>query len=150
MLGPDGFRALAEQALGRSSADQTEVVLVSTDAALTRFAGSAIHQNVVERDAEVRVRAVIGLRVGVARTNDLSADGLARVVERAAEIARRQPEDPDFPGLPEWAPIQPVDGYRAETAACSPDRRALMVKTICDLALERRLTASGAFTTEAG
>ena len=150
MLGPEGFSALAEQVLGRSSADQTEVVLVSTDSALTRFAGSAIHQNVVERDAEVRVRAVIGQRVGVARTNDLSADGLVRVVERAAEVARRQREDPDFPGLPEAAPIQPVDGFRAETEACSPDRRALMVKTICDLAVERRLTASGAFTTEAG
>ena len=148
MLGAEDFKAIADRVLGRSRADQTEVLLTATDSALTRFANSAIHQNVVERNAEVRVRAVVGRRVGVATTNDVSGDALDRVVERAAAVASRQPENPEFPGLPEASPAPEVEGYAAETAECPPERRARMVKAVCDLAVERELIASGALTTE--
>src|SRR6266540_1838923 len=108
MLGPDGVRTLAEKLFSASKADQTEVLVLAGDSSLTRFANSAIHQNVSERDAEVRVRAVLGTRVGVASTNDLGPESLARVAASAVEIARRQPENPDFPGLPAPRPLAQV------------------------------------------
>src|SRR5918998_4431274 len=101
MLGAEAFDRIAARVLARSRAAQTEVLVLGTDSALTRFANSTIHQNVAERNAEVRVRAIVGKRSGVATTNDLAESALARVVERAVEAARRQPEDPDLPGLPE-------------------------------------------------
>ena len=148
MLGAEAFDRIGARVLGRSTADQTEVVVLGTDSALTRFASSTIHQNVAERNAEVRVRAIVGRRSGVAATNDLSDDALDRLAERAAEIARRQPEDPDLPDLPTPSELVPVDAYREETAACPPERRARMVATICRLATEQGLDASGALTTE--
>ena len=148
MLDSEQFKRLAEVVLARSRADQTEMVAIGIDSALTRFANSTIHQNVVERNLEVRVRAVVGQRVGVATTNDLSKGGLERVAERALHSAERQPENPDFPGLPATGIAEPVDGFRPETAECPPERRARMVKTICDLAAERGVVASGALTTE--
>src|SRR3712207_2272138 len=100
MVGADQVDRLAARVLGRSRADQTEVLVLGTDSALTRFANSTIHQNVAERNAEVRVRAIVGKRSGVAATNDLSDAALDRVAERAAEIARHQPEDSELPDLP--------------------------------------------------
>ena len=148
MLGAEAFDRIAARVLARSRAEQTEVVVLGTDSALTRFASSAIHQNVAERNAEVRVRAVVGKRAGVATSNDLSDDTLDRLADRAAEIARHQPEDPDQPDLPGPSELEPVDAYREETASCPPERRARMVGTICRLATEQGLEASGALTTE--
>ena len=65
--------------LAASTADQTEVVVIGVDSALTRFANSGIHQNVAERNVQVRVRAIVGKRSGVATTNDLSESALAQV-----------------------------------------------------------------------
>jgi predicted Zn-dependent protease len=148
LLGRAGFEALTDRVLAASSADQTEVVALGVDSALTRFANSAIHQNVAERNVEVRVRAIVGKRAGVATTNDLSDSALGRVVERAVEAARRQPEDPELPDLPAPLPVEPVASFSPSTAACSPERRARMVGTVCALAVEAGLNASGACTTE--
>ncbi|SRR5581483_9475513 len=149
MLGPDAIRRLAETIFAASRADETEVLVLAGDSSLTRFASSAIHQNVTERDAEVRVRAVVGKRAGVASTNDLSSEALRRVAETAVTIAGLQPENPDFPGLPAPRPIVPVNAFAQATADYGPAQRAAAVKVICDLALERGCQAFGAFSTSA-
>src|SRR4051794_30311461 len=131
LLGRAGFEALARSLLARSQADQTEVLAIGSDSALTRFANSGVHQNVSERNVEVRVRAIVGKRTGVATTNDLSESALARVVERAVEAARLQPEDPDLPDLAGPGPADSVPGFSQSTADCSPEQRAGMVKPIC-------------------
>jgi predicted Zn-dependent protease len=148
LLGRAGFEALAERVLAASSADQTEVVVLGTSSSLTRFANSGIHQNVAERNVEVRVRAILGKRQGVATTNDLSDAALARVAERALDAARQQPDDPDLPDLPGPQPISEVPGFVQSTADCSPEQRARLVQPICVLANEAGLKASGACTTE--
>jgi PmbA protein len=148
VLTSERFQAIADRLLARSTADQTEVVATGTESSLTRFANSTIHQNVGERNIEVRVRALVGRRAGVATTNDLSESGLDRLVERALEAARHQPEVPDLPDLASPVPVVPVDGYRSATAAATAEQRARLVGTICALASEAQLGASGACTTE--
>ncbi len=77
MLGQQHVEALLQQVLSYSKADETEVVIVGQEAAITRFAGSSIHQNVAETDVTVTVRAVSGKRVGMASTNNLDKEALA-------------------------------------------------------------------------
>ena len=91
MLGETRIKQLAEAILTRSTADQTEVVVLAGDSALTRFANSTIHQNVAETDAEVRIRVVLGTRIGVATTNNLDDEALAQTLEKALAMARLQP-----------------------------------------------------------
>ena len=148
LLGRARFETLADRALNASTADQTEVVVIGVDSALTRFANSGIHQNVSERNVEVRVRAIVGKRSGVATTNDLSDSAMAQVVERAIEAARRQPEDPELPDLPGPLPAEAVPSFSRSTADCTPAQRARMVQPICALAVEHGLKASGACSTE--
>lgn len=96
---------------------------------------------------DVRVRAVLGTRVGVASTNRLDERALRDTVQRAIEGARYAPENPEFRGLPIPAPIRKVSAYAASTAAYTPERRAEDVKRVCDRALAQDLNASGAWST---
>jgi predicted Zn-dependent protease len=148
LLGTAAFEALAGKILAASKADQTEVAVIGVDSALTRFANSGIHQNVAERNVEVRVRAIVGKRQGVATTNDLSDAAIARVLERAVAAAERQPEDPELPDLPDPRAAEPVQSFSQATADCSPEQRAQMVEPVCRLAVESGLKASGACSTE--
>jgi predicted Zn-dependent protease len=147
MLGQTGIKTITDAILARSTADQTEVVILAGDSALTRFANSTIHQNVAEVDTEVRIRAVLGTRIGVATTNNLDDDALAQALENALNIARLQPENPDFRSLPEPQPVPPVTAFSQATAGCSPERRANSVGAICLPAREAGVSASGALST---
>ncbi len=140
-------RALLQKALHYSQAEQTEVVYQGTESALTRFATNHIHQNVAECNAELRVRAVVGKRVGVATTNRLDDESLRQVVEQALAIARIQPENPEFSSLPAPQPIQTAPSYSERTAGFTPEERARRVGIIVQLAKEQGLEAAGAFST---
>jgi PmbA protein len=128
-----------------------EALYLARDAALTRFAGSRIHQNVAEHDATLRLRVVDGGRTGVASTNRLDEQGIAEVVARAQEICRRSAPNPDLP------PLAAADagcaesdlGYVAATAEAQPDRRAEGARAVIAAAHPGNLIASGAFSTEA-
>ncbi len=150
MLGRKKMREIAERVLSLSTAEQTEVIIMSEDSGLTRFANSYIHQNVAERDVGLRVRTVVGKKIGVASINDLSQEALERVVERAVTIASLQPENPDFTSLPGPAPIAEIEAFDEATAAFGPEARARAVGVICRQAVDNGLIASGAFTTGAG
>lgn len=141
-------RALLQKVLSYSKAGQTEVVYLGTESALTRFANNFIHQNVAESNHELHVRAVVGKRTGVARTNRLDDESLRRVTEQALEIALLSPENPEFHSLPEPQPIVPAPGYNDHTAQYSAEARARGVGVIVQLAKERGLESAGAFSTE--
>jgi PmbA protein len=153
VLGEKRIKEIAGSILAQSTADQTEVVIVSGDSYLTRFANSTIHQNVAETDTEVRIRVVLGAtgaqgaQVGVATTNDLGAEALGRTLEAALGIARLQPTNPDFKSLPGPQPLPDVTAFSESTAACTPEQRAQGVGTICLMAREQGVIASGALTT---
>jgi PmbA protein len=149
MLGEKRIKDLTDGILARSTADQTEVVVLAGDSYLTRFANSTIHQNVAETDTEVRIRVVLGKRVGVATTNDLDDEALIQTLESALAIARLQPENPDFKSLPGPQPIPEVVAFSEATANCSPEQRAKGAGAICLMAREAGVVASGALTTAA-
>ncbi|HAL62381.1 MAG TPA: TldD/PmbA family protein [Chloroflexi bacterium] len=149
MLGEAKIKEIAERVLALSTADQTEVVILGEENQLTRFANSYIHQNVAEKNAQIRVRAVVGRKIGVATTNDLSDEALAQAVESAIGAARLQRENPDFLYLPSPQPIPKVEGFVEATAGCTPKERAQAASIICRRATEKGLNASGALTTAA-
>ena len=147
MLGEKRVKELTDGILARSTADQTEVVVLAGDEYLTRFANSTIHQNVAETDSEVRIRVVLGSRVGVATTNNLDDEALARTLENALSIARLQPENPDFKSLPGPQPMPEFTSFSQATASCTPEQRAEGAGSICMMAREAGVVASGALTT---
>jgi predicted Zn-dependent protease len=129
MWGEERLTELAAGALAVGG--EIEVLLSRTDSALTRFAGSRIHQNTSRLDGEARVRVVVDGRVGVVATNHLSHDGLRTAAEKAREIAALTPPDPHFPGLaPAGQPYGRTQGPDEETVGCPPQRRAELVAAV--------------------
>jgi predicted Zn-dependent protease len=152
MLGKERLEDIANSILSRSTADQTEVVIIAGDHCLTRFANSTIHQNVAERDAEVGIRVVLdvasgGPRIGVAKTNQLDDQSLEQARETAMAIARLQPENLEFKSLPGPLPLPEVTGFAQATAAHTAEQRAQDAGVICLMAREAGVVASGALRT---
>ncbi len=147
MIGEEKIREVTEDILRYSTADQTEVVVTADDLALTRFANSAIHQNVQESNAEVRVRVVLGKKIGVATTNTLDPERLRGIVDSAIAAAKTQPDNPDFVSLPAPESVRPLHATDEATANCPPEARAEAVRTVCTLSRERQFSAAGALET---
>ena len=139
---------LCDLVLGASRADQTEVVLSTEAAALTRFANNVIHQNVAEEGVSATVRAVVGQRVGVASSTDVSPDGLRQLADAAYRLALVSAADEDFVSLPGPLPYAgETDFADAAAAACGPEQRAATVAEAIALAAAEGFTASGACST---
>ena len=142
MVGEKKLQQIAKKVLGSSRAHETEVLLFVTDHGLTRFANSQIHQNVAWEDVGISVRVVVGKRIGVASTNNFSNQALRDVVRRAQELAKLQKEDPYFKGLPKPKKYPKVEKFIHRV---TPQERAQAVATIIKKAIEKKITASGAF-----
>ena len=147
MIGKAEIKAIADTVLSAAQADQTEVLVEGQDLALTRFAANTIHQNVSETNVGVRVRSVMGKKIGVASSNDVSKASLKQLVRKAETIASFQQENPEFVSLPDPLPIQEVDAYSESTATCSAETRANGVGSILELSRGKGLVASGVFST---
>jgi predicted Zn-dependent protease len=148
MLGESNCLELVHAALKACESDQAEVIIWAQDSALTRFADSAIHQNVAEVNAMISVRAVLGKRIGVARGNQLNADDVRGVARRALELARVAAGDPKFVSLPEPEAYPRVRAYSEATAASTPESRAEAIRAIAAVAATHGCRASGAYAAD--
>ena len=138
--------ALAD-ALGQG-VTEAEALVTTEDSALTRFANSEIHQNVAETNSTINLRVVVGKRVGVASSGRTDPEGLRRLAENAAAIARVVEELDDWGGLPGLSEIRDVDGaYSRATAEASPEFRAEAVRAVIGAADDAGVTAFGSFAT---
>lgn len=106
---------------------EAEVVVNTTNLALTRFANSAIHQNVAEQTTAVRLRLHLDGRTASGSTTLTGADGLRDLVERTIAAARLCPPDPLWPGLAAPSTTPPGSEVDEETAAAPPAARAARV-----------------------
>jgi PmbA protein len=142
---------LAEAALAdalREGVTEAEALVTTEDSALTRFANSEIHQNVAETNSTINLRVVVGKRVGVASSGRTDAEGLHRLAENAAAIARVVEELEDWGGLPGPTEIHDVPGaYSRTTAEASPEFRAEAVRAVISAADDAAVTAYGSFAT---
>jgi predicted Zn-dependent protease len=144
-------QALAESALAhalRAGATEAEALVMTDDAALTRFANSQIHQNVAETNVAINLRFVLGRRVGVASSGRTDDEGLRRLADHAAAIAGVVEEMEDWGGLPGPSVATPVAAaYRAGTADATPETRAAAVREVIAAADDAGVTAYGSFST---
>ena len=147
MIEKNTLMTLLDDALTRSPADETEFAAYGVASSLTRFANSAIHQNVHEDDHLIIARVAVGKRIGVVQTNRYEAEALGGAVERAVDIARQSPELEGFPGFPKAGRAPEVASFSRPTAAVRPEDRAERVGEAVALASVAGVTLSGAFRT---
>ncbi|BCJ54138.1 hypothetical protein Asp14428_56130 [Actinoplanes sp. NBRC 14428] len=136
---------------------EAEVVAAHSAEALTRFANSAIHQNVADATTTVRLRLHVDGRTAGGSTTVTDAEGLRSLVERTLAAARLSPPDASWPGLTPPTPLAPDAGFDEATAGAGPRDRAARVRDFVEAAggLEtagycRTTYASGGFANTLG
>ena len=96
----------------------------------------------------INLRVVVGKRVGVASSDRTDEEGLRRLAENAATIARLVEELDDWGGLPGPTEIGDVPAaYSSATAEASPEFRAEAVRAVIGAADDAGVTAYGSFAT---
>jgi PmbA protein len=122
----------AERAVAAAEADEAEAVVMAERSGFARFAASEVHQPTLVEDATLSLRVVRDGKVGIAATNDLGDEGLARLARRAAESADSAPAEDSFPGLTDPLPLPAVGGYDEELATLEPDDQARLAAAAID------------------
>jgi predicted Zn-dependent protease len=143
----DKIMGIFKDALKSSPAEQTEYVCESEEFYLTRFAENSIHQNMGRSDSTIYCRAITGKKIGVARSNNPSMEGVKELAKTAFDIAQNSTEDPDFSGLVKSAKAPKSVGFYDKTFSFSPSSRANDVAAIVDRARAASLTCAGTFQT---
>jgi predicted Zn-dependent protease len=110
------------------TAAQAEAVVHHSADALTRFANSAIHQNVADATTTVRLRLHLDGRTAGASTTATDAAGLESLVERTIAAVRLSPPDTGWPGLTPPTPLVADGGFDEATARATPGERAERVR----------------------
>jgi predicted Zn-dependent protease len=111
-----------------------EVAIEDVTFALTRFANSFIHQNMLDSSATVRLRLHVDGRTASGSTTRSDDAGLAALVARTVAAARLCPPDPQWPGLAPPAPVRPAPAVDPATAHAEPVDRAARVRAFVESA----------------
>src|SRR3984893_19086124 len=125
---------------------ETEVHVDENISALTRFANNAIHQNVAEHTLNVSVRTQVDQRTARATTNRIDEDSLRAAIEGSLSLAHSQPKNSNLLPMPGKQRYRGVNRFIKQTAALTPEDRALAVRGVCDLAVKKGQTAAGIFS----
>ena len=149
LSGVEGIDKLLSIALDHSAADQTEAAVWISKSALTRFANSTIHQNMLFENGVLKVRAVFGKKVASGTTNRLDEPSVRDLVDNVARMASLVDENQDFVSLPKpVVPIKSVNAYCDSTANSTPERRAETVRALVAESDKIGGTAAGSFTVQ--
>ena len=122
---------VVDAVISRAPGTQVEVMVERTDQALTRFANSAIHQNVADESTVVRVRLHRDGRTVTIASNRRGDHVVVDLVDRALDAARTGPRDAGWPGL---APPSVIEAPAAAPSPGPPAQRAAAVKAFVDAA----------------
>ena len=137
------IEGIVRKVLDDAKGDQAELLIHGGESALTRFANNIIHQNVSDRGLAISVRVDVGKRQGRFSTNILTEEGLRFALDKAYELAKSSPENPD------WLPVLQPQEYRElnnffqKTADLSPEERAEIVKRHIERCKEKELSSAG-------
>jgi PmbA protein len=146
MMGREAAVGLLKKVLGRSPADQTEAVLMTEDSSLTRFAHSAVHQHVAEKNVTLILRVIVGKRIAVVTTNVLHSSSLEELLERALLLAKVQKPKEDFVSLPKPQPLPGVQTFSETVHRLTPAKKVNALRSLFRQAGEKGFQTSGAFS----
>jgi predicted Zn-dependent protease len=146
MIGRDACLRFLKTVVQGSSADQTEALLMTEDSSLTRFARSAIHQHVAEKNGTLILRVVSGKRIAVVTTNILTRPSARASLEKAVSLAKVQRPNEAFVSLPGPKPIPEIETFSDRISSLTPAKKAKIIKNLLTLLKGKGFHASGAFS----
>ncbi|OON71167.1 TldD/PmbA family protein [Hymenobacter sp. CRA2] len=143
MLSKDEAQTILKKVMSFTTADECEANLNGTTRGNVRYARNTVSTAGNTDNVSLAVQCWFGKRSGVATCNQFDDATLRRCVQRAEEIARLAPEDPEY--MPRLGPQQylTAPSFAQSTAGITPDFRAKAAGDSIALCQEKKLTAAG-------
>ncbi|UYZ58558.1 TldD/PmbA family protein [Hymenobacter latericus] len=143
ILSKDDAQAILKKVMSFTKADECEANLNGRTSGNVRYARNTVTTAGAADNVSLVVQCWFGRRSGVATCNQFDDETLRRCVQRAEEIARLAPEDPDY--MPRLSPQQylTANSFAQSTASITPDFRAQAAGDSIALCEARKLTAAG-------
>lgn len=123
---------LLDAATAAAPGAEAVAVIERTELALTRFANSAIHQNVAEDTLLARLQLHLDGRTTVVSSALADEAALGALIASALDAVRSGPSDPGWPGL--TAPADPPPSPTAHIEMSTAAQRAGTVRSFVDAA----------------
>ncbi len=136
-------RQIMEKALSFSSADTCEINLSGSESGNIRYARNSVSTSGHRSNQTLVVQSSYGKKSGTATIDEFDDASLKKVVERAQELAKLSPENPEF-----MEPLGPqvydeAINYVDETAKVTPEYRTSVANDSIQPALANDVTAAG-------
>ncbi|MES2753142.1 MAG: TldD/PmbA family protein [Pseudomonadota bacterium] len=143
MFTEEQAKAILTKVVALSKADECTASLSGGIAGNIRFALNNVSTSGIVDNAELGVQVAFGKRVGIATINAFDDAALARVVQRAEDLAKLAPENPEFvPAVGKQA-YRPSPTFSAATAAITPEYRAKVASDSIGPCKAEKLIAAG-------
>ncbi len=150
ILSKEEAQALLKKVLSYSKADECEVNLSGSDGGNIRYARNSVSTSGGISQTSLVVQSSFGKKVGVATINEFDDESLKKVVQRAEELAKLAPENPEFVSNLGPQTYPEAKTFIPATAAVSPKDRADAVAASLKVAKDNNLTAAGYLQNNAG
>ena len=143
ILSEQDAKKIINKVLSYSKGDETTVVLTGRRTGNIRYARNTVSTSGEADNLLLSVTTVFGKRSGIATINEFDDASLLKTAERAADIARLAPENPEY--VPVLGPQQYIktNSYSAKTAGIDPVFRANAAFESIQACLKKDLTGAG-------
>lgn len=134
---------IAEKILSLTKADGVAISINGGSSSNLRFARNTVTTSGTSNDTNISLSVTFGKKTGRYSFNQFDDKSLQNAVQRAEELAKLAPEDPEY--MPPLGPqtYPDVKAYYQSTTDISPEYRAKIAKDCIELAAGKNLIAAG-------
>jgi len=146
MRDKNDIKALLDSVLSKVTAPHAQAEYYHNYSLATRFGENAITQNMGGEEENIRLVVAFGNKHGSSITNKMDEESIAKLVERAEDIANNSPDDPEFmpPIEPQEYPVLPPSFFE-DVAELTPSDIAVEIHKVVSMAKAAGYKASGLF-----
>jgi len=149
ILSKEETKKILEGVLKLCKADSAQAGLSGSEEQLVRYANNMVFTNLSKSTMNLGVQVAFENKKGNSSTNQFDEDSLRKCVQRAEQIAKFAPPDPEF--LP---PLQPqkykkIKAFIKDTAEISPEEKTRKVMDIIEHGHKKEMNLFGTFSNSA-
>jgi predicted Zn-dependent protease len=146
ILNQEETKRIADKVMSLSKADECIVTINGSRTGNIRYARNAVSTAGLVENTQLAVAVAFGKKQGTAVINEFDDKSLAKAVQRAEELARLAPENPEFMPTPDKQAFKASNTFSKSTDAINPEYRAQVAAYSIEACRKKGLVAAGFFT----
>jgi len=146
ILNQEETKRIADKVMSLSKADECVVTINGSRTGNIRYARNAVSTAGLVENTQLAVSVAFGKKQGTSVINEFDDKSLAKAVQRAEELAKLAPENPEFMPTPDKQAFKSSDTFSKSTDAINPEYRAQVAAYSIEACRKKGLVAAGFFT----